>query len=98
MFTNNVEAFDAEGKSLGVVFETATPFETPMMMEELVGWYNAQASRAILDAFQIYEPIRLRYQSTRQLRSFVDHGNIPAIAEHSVALLRCHLFNQSQLL
>ncbi len=42
--TNNVEAFDAEGKSLGVVFETATPFETPMMMEELVGWYNEQTN------------------------------------------------------
>ena len=42
--TNHVEAFDAEGKSLGVVFQTATPFETPMMMEELVGWYNAQVN------------------------------------------------------
>ena len=26
--TNNIEAFDEEGKSLGVVFETASPFET----------------------------------------------------------------------
>ena len=42
--TNHVEAFDAEGESLGVVFQTATPFETPLMMEELVGWYNVQAN------------------------------------------------------
>jgi len=34
--SNNVEAFDAEGKSLGIIFETATPFETPMLMAELV--------------------------------------------------------------
>ena len=27
--TNHVEAFGPDGKSLGVVFETATPFETP---------------------------------------------------------------------
>ncbi len=42
--TNHVEAFDADGKSLGVVFQTATPFETPLMMQELVEWYNAQAN------------------------------------------------------
>ena len=34
--SNNVEAFDAEGKSLGIIFETATPFDTPMLMAELV--------------------------------------------------------------
>jgi len=35
---NSVEAFDADGKSLGVIFETATPFDTPRLMEELVEW------------------------------------------------------------
>jgi Fic family protein len=34
---NNVAAFDADGKNLGVVFETATPFDTPRLMAELVG-------------------------------------------------------------
>lgn len=38
--TNQVEAFDADGKSLGIVFETATPFETPLWMKDLVAWYN----------------------------------------------------------
>ncbi len=33
---NHVEAFDADGKSLGIVFATATPFETPALMAELV--------------------------------------------------------------
>jgi Fic family protein len=33
---NNVEAFDADGKSLGIIFETASPFDTPMLMAELV--------------------------------------------------------------
>jgi Fic family protein len=37
-FTNHVEAFDGGGKSLGVVFETASPFDTPLQMEELVNW------------------------------------------------------------
>lgn len=37
---NHVEAFDAGGKSLGVVFRTATPFETPRLMAELIEWTN----------------------------------------------------------
>jgi Fic family protein len=36
--SNHVEAFGPDGKSLGVVFETATPFETPRLMTELVKW------------------------------------------------------------
>ena len=37
--TNNVVAFDETGKQLGVVFETATPFDTPRLMKELVTWF-----------------------------------------------------------
>jgi Fic family protein len=33
---NNVEAFDADGRSVGVIFETADPFDTPRLMAELV--------------------------------------------------------------
>lgn len=33
---NNVEAFDADGKSLGVIFETASPFETPRIVADLL--------------------------------------------------------------
>jgi Fic family protein len=33
---NNVEAFDADGKSIGVIFETASPFDTPRIMADLV--------------------------------------------------------------
>ena len=35
---NHVEARSADGKSLGVVFETASPFETPGRMQTLVAW------------------------------------------------------------
>ena len=37
---NNVEAFDTQGKSLGIVFATSSPFDTPREMEELVAWTN----------------------------------------------------------
>jgi Fic family protein len=35
---NHLEAFDENGKSLGVIFETASPFDTPARMEALVKW------------------------------------------------------------
>lgn len=37
---NDVGAFDESGKMVGVVFETATPFDTPSRMAELVSWLN----------------------------------------------------------
>ncbi len=35
---NSVAAFDADGNQMGIVFETASPFETPGKMAELVAW------------------------------------------------------------
>ena len=35
---NHVEAFGPGGESLGVVFQTASPFDTPRLTTELVGW------------------------------------------------------------
>ena len=37
---NHVEAFDADSKSIGIVFETASPFDTPLQMGELIEWAN----------------------------------------------------------
>ena len=38
--SNNVVAFDAGGKEIGIVFETASPFETSFEMEKLIEWLN----------------------------------------------------------
>ncbi|WP_245411893.1 Fic family protein [Phyllobacterium leguminum] len=40
--SNSVAAFDEEGKQIGIVFETATPFDTSRLMTELVGWLTAE--------------------------------------------------------
>lgn len=45
---NDVAAFDERGALVGVVFETATPFETPGQMAELVAWIADERSRADL--------------------------------------------------
>lgn len=39
-FPNHVAAFDSNGKSLGIIFETTAPFETTGKMAELVEWAN----------------------------------------------------------
>jgi Fic family protein len=36
--SNSVVAFDDSGKQVGIVFETASPFDTPRLMAELVAW------------------------------------------------------------
>ena len=35
---NHVAAFDAHGTQIGIVFETATPFDTPRLMAALTAW------------------------------------------------------------
>jgi Fic family protein len=37
---NHVEAIGPDGESIGIVFETASPFDTPRLMGELVQWAN----------------------------------------------------------
>ncbi len=36
--SNSVAAFDEDGRQIGIVFETASPFDTPGRMAELVVW------------------------------------------------------------
>ena len=38
---NSVSAFDEDGKEIGIIFETAAPFDTPRLMGELVAWVRA---------------------------------------------------------
>ena len=45
---NHVEAFDANGKSVGVVFQTASPFDTPRLMAELIEWTTDALSNRTL--------------------------------------------------
>ncbi|MEY3235119.1 Fic family protein [Aquidulcibacter sp.] len=38
--SNSVAAFDGEGRQVAIIFQTATPFETPTLMAELVDWHR----------------------------------------------------------
>jgi Fic family protein len=45
---NSVAAFDENGMQIGIVFETATPFDTPRLMAELVAWVNDEREKVHL--------------------------------------------------
>jgi len=51
--SNSVAAFDENGTQIGVVFETASPFDTPRLMSELVLWVNEELNKAHLHALLI---------------------------------------------
>lgn len=45
---NSVAAFDENGAQIGIVFQTATPFDTPRLMTELLTWVNRERDTARL--------------------------------------------------
>ena len=46
--SNSVAAFDENGAQIGIVFETATPFDTSRLMAELVSWVNDERGKGHL--------------------------------------------------
>jgi Fic family protein len=46
--SNSVAAFDETGRQIGVVFEAATPYDTPRLMTELVSWVSDAREKARL--------------------------------------------------
>jgi Fic family protein len=40
--SNSVAVFDETGKEIGIVFETATPFDTPRLMTEALDWVREE--------------------------------------------------------
>ena len=46
--SNSVAAFNESGTQIGIVFETASPFDTPRLMAELVSWVEQERDKAHL--------------------------------------------------
>ena len=46
--SNSVAAFDENGNQIGIVFETANPFNTPHLMAELVTWVKDEREQKTL--------------------------------------------------
>jgi len=83
---NNVAAFDREGRQIGIVFETATPFDTPGLMRELVEWTNAALETRILHPLLV---IGIFIVSFLAIHPFQDgNGRLSRIIT-TLLLLRC---------
>jgi Fic family protein len=46
--SNSVAAFDENGVPIGIVFQTASPFDTPRLMTELLAWVDQERESALL--------------------------------------------------
>jgi len=46
--SNSVAAFDETGAQIGIVLQTASPFDTPRLMTDLVAWVNRERETAHL--------------------------------------------------
>ena len=83
---NSVAAFDAHGQQIGIVFETAPPFDTPRLMQELVDWTNAELNA---EAFHPLLVIGIFIVSFLAIHPFQDgNGRLSRILT-ALLLLRC---------
>jgi Fic family protein len=51
--SNSVAAFDENGAQIGIVFQTASPFDTPRLMTELVTWVQEERTAGHLHPLMI---------------------------------------------
>jgi Fic family protein len=52
--SNSVGAFNAQGEQVAVLFETATPFDTPRLMQELFEWLRYTRDHKTLHPLEIH--------------------------------------------
>ena len=83
---NHVSAFDADGNVIGVVFETATPFDTPRLMSELVEWTKKTLEEDLLHPLLVSAIFTVVFL---EIHPFQDgNGRISRILT-TLLLLRC---------
>jgi Fic family protein len=84
--SNNVVAYDQEGKEIGVVFETTSPYQTPWEMEQLVKWTNYALDNKLIHPLLIIAIFKVRFLA---IHPFQDgNGRLSRILT-TLLLLRC---------
>jgi Fic family protein len=83
---NGVAAFDETGKQISIVFETATPFDTPRLMTEVVGWAREELESRQLHPLLV---IAIFVVVFLEIHAFQDgNGRVSRILTHTVAVAR----------
>lgn len=83
---NNVAVFDEHSQQIGIVFETATPFDTPRPMRVLIEWTNAVLETKSLHPLLVVEIFIVTFLA---IHPFQDgNGRLSRILT-TLLLLRC---------
>lgn len=83
---NHVSAFDADGQEIGIVFETATPFDTPRLMTELVAWVRTALEEKRLHPLLVIAVFIIVFL---EIHPFQDGNGRLSRVLTSLLLLRC---------
>ena len=67
--TNNVAAFDENRAQIGIVFQTASPFDTPRLMAELLDWVFQERDKAHLHHCSSSLPLRWSFWKSTPFRT-----------------------------
>ena len=59
--SNSVAAFDQNGKEIGIIFKTSTPFATPRQMQHLVEWANQALADKLLHPLLVVAVFIVRF-------------------------------------
>ena len=83
---NHVVAYDRDGKEIGVIFETTSPFQTPMEMQQLVEWTNQAFAEKLLHPLLILAVFVVRFLA---IHPFQDgNGRLCASCGDAIAAAR----------
>lgn len=58
---NDVVAYDRDGKEIGVIFETTSPFQTPLEMQQLVEWTSRATTEKMLHPLLVIAVFVVRF-------------------------------------
>lgn len=83
---NQVAAFDAQGRHIGVLLETAGACETPFFMQELVGWTNTLLEERRLPSLVVIGMFIVAFLA---IHPFADGNGRLSRALITLLMLRC---------
>jgi len=84
--SNSVATFDENGQQIGIVFEMATPFDTPRLMSKLIEWTNTTLEIKVLHPLLVIGIFTVTFLA---IHPFQDgNGRLSCILT-ALLLLRC---------